>query len=146
MLLPSGAALVLVGNAAQSKALGLKARAKIIAVNTVSTELTITHKGGIEAAKKNLAATKLKPKDIDLWYINESFAAPALLFQKTFKIGEKRFNPCGGNIAFGDALGANGAILLGMLIDELERQQLKRGLVALSAEGGIGTSMIIEIV
>jgi len=140
------AALVLVGNAEQSKILGLKARAKIIAVNTISTELTITHKGSIEAAKKTLAAAKLKPKDIDLWYVNESFAAPALLFQKTFKIGEKKFNPCGGNIAFGDALGANGAILLGMLIDELERQQLKRGLLALSAEGGIGTSMIIEIV
>ena len=140
------AALVLIGNAEQSKTLGLKARAKIIAVNTISTELTITHKGGIEAAKKTLAAAKLKPKDIDLWYINESFAAPALLFQKTFKIADKRLNPCGGNIAFGDALGANGAVLLGMLLDELERQQLKRGLVALSAEGGIGNSMIIEIV
>lgn len=140
------AALVLVGNGTQGKALGLKARAKIIAVNTVSTELTITHKGGIEAAKKVLQQTKLKAKDIDLWYINESFAAPALLFQQTFKIADKRLNPCGGNIAFGDALGANGAILLGMLVDELERQNLKRGLVAISAEGGMGTSMIIEIV
>jgi len=140
------AALVLVGNAEQSNTAGLKARAKIITINTVSTELTITHKGGIEAAKTALAVSQLKPKDIDLWYINESFAAPALLFQQTFKIADKRLNPCGGNIAFGDALGANGAILLGMLIDELERQQLKRGLIALSAEGGIGTSMIIEIV
>lgn len=140
------AALVLIGNAAQSKVVGLKARAKIIAVNTISTELTITHKGGIEATKQVLNKAKLKPKDIDLWYINESFAAPALLFQQTFKIVDKRLNPCGGNIAFGDALGANGAVLLGMLIDELERQDLKRGLVALSAEGGIGTSMIIEIV
>ena len=89
---------------------------------------------------------KLKPKDIDLWYVNESFAAPALLFQQTFKIADKKFNPCGGNIAFGDALGANGSLLLGMLIDELERQKLKKGLIAISAEGGIGTSMIIEIV
>jgi len=140
------AALVLMGNADQSKIVGQKARAKIIAINTVSTDLTITHKGGIAAAQKNLTNAKLKPKDIDLWYVNEAFAAPALLFQKTFKIADKRFNPSGGNIAFGDALGANGAVLLGMLVDELERQGLKRGLVALSAEGGMGTSMIIEIV
>ena len=140
------AALILVGDATQSKALGLKARAKIITVHTVSTELTITHKGGIAAAQKTLTSAKLKPKDIDLWYVNESFAAPALLFQQTFKIADKRLNPCGGNIAFGDALGANGSVLLGMLVDELERQGLKRGLVALSAEGGMGTSMIIEIV
>ena len=140
------AALVLVGNKTQNEVLGLKARAKIIAFNTVSTELTITHKGGVAAAEKTLAISRLKPKDIDLWYINESFAAPALLFQQTFKIADKRLNPCGGNIAFGDALGANGAVLLGVLIDELERQNLKRGLVAISAEGGMGTSMIIEIV
>ena len=140
------AALILIGNAAQKKTTGLKARAKIVAINTVCTELTITHKGGIAAAKKALKQANLKSKDIDLWYVNESFAAPALLFQQTFKIADKRLNPCGGNIAFGDALGANGAVLLGLLIDELERQNLKRGLVALSAEGGIGTSMIIEIV
>ena len=138
--------MVLVGNVEQSEILDLKARAKIIATNTLSTELTIMHKGGIAATKKSLAEANLTPKDIDLWYINESFAAPALLFQKTFKIADKRLNPCGGNIAFGDALGANGTVLLGMLIDELERQQLKRGLVALSAEGGIGISIIIEIV
>lgn len=139
-------ALILVGNAAQSKVIGKKARAKILTINTVSTEPTITHKGGIEAAKQALHKAKLKPKDIDLWYVNESFAAPALLFQQTFKIPDKRFNSSGGNIAFGDALGANGSVLLGILLDELERQRLKTGLVALSAEGGIGTSMIIEIV
>ncbi len=140
------AALFLVGNAAQNEVIETKARAKIIATNTVSTELTITHKGGIEAAKQALNKAQLTTKDIDLWYINESFAAAALLFQQTFKIADKQLNPCGGNIAFGDALGANGAVLLGMLLDDLERQNLKRGLVALSAEGGIGTSMIIEIV
>jgi len=140
------AALMLVGNMEMGKELALKARAKIIAVETSSTDLTITHKGGIKAATEVLEKAKLKPKDIDLWYVNESFAAPALLFQQTFKITDKKFNPCGGNIAFGDALGANGTVLLGMLLDELERQNLKRGLLAISAEGGIGTSMIIEIV
>lgn len=140
------AVIMLIGSAAKGKALGLKARAKIIAAKALSTDLTITHKGGIEAAYSVLEIAKLKPKDIDLWYINESFAAPALLFQQTFKIADKKLNPCGGNIAFGEALGANGTILLGMLLDELERQKLKRGLISISAEGGIGTSMIIEIV
>ena len=140
------AAVMLIGSAAKGKDLGLKARAKIIAAKTLSTDLTINHKGGIEAAKEVLKMAKLKPKDIDLWYINESFAAPALLFQQTFKIADKKLNPCGGNIAFGDALGANGTVLLGMLIDELERQKLKTGVITISAEGGIGTSMIIEIV
>ncbi len=140
------ASVMLIGSAAKGKTLGLKARAKIIAAKALSTDLTITHKGGIAAAHAVLEIAKLKPKDIDLWYINESFAAPALLFQQTFKIADKKLNPCGGNIAFGEALGANGVILLGMLIDELERQKLKRGLISISAEGGIGTSMIIEIV
>lgn len=140
------AALALIGDVHQANTIGRKARAKILGISTVSTEMTITHKGGIKAATTVLKEVNLKPKDIDLWYINEAFAAPALLFQKTFKISDKKLNPCGGNIAFGDALGANGAVLLGMLLDELERQKMKRGLVAISAEGGMGTSMIIEIV
>lgn len=140
------AAITLLGNSSIGKALNLQARAKIIAVTTLSTDITIAHKGGIKAAEEVLKKVNLKPKDIDLWYVNESFAAPALLFQKVYNIPDKRFNPCGGNIAFGDALGANGTILFGMLLDELERQNLKRGLVTMSAEGGIGTSMIIEIV
>lgn len=140
------AALALIGNEAKGKALGLKPRAKIVAITTISTELTIAHLGAIKATEEILTKAQLKFKDIDLWCVNECFAAPALLFQKTFKIPEKKFNPMGGNIAFGDPLGANGAILVGMLIDELERQKLKRGLLAISAEGGIGTSIIIELV
>ncbi|MEM1121693.1 MAG: acetyl-CoA C-acyltransferase [Bacteroidota bacterium] len=140
------AALIFLGNKATGEMLNLTARAKIVGITTTSTDLTITHRGGIEAAKKVLEKARLSAKDIDLWYVNEAFAAPALLFQQTFNVADECFNPCGGNIAFGDSLGANGSVLLGMLLDELERQQLKKGLIAISAEGGIGTSMIIETV
>ncbi len=139
-----GAALVLIGNEAQAKVLERKARARIIATAAVGSEPSIAHLGGIEAAQKVLKNARLKPKDIDLWAVNEAYAAPALYFQKTFKILNKQLNPCGGNIALGDPLGATGAVLLGILLDELERQGLKRGLVAMSAEAGLGASIIIE--
>ncbi|MEM6320261.1 MAG: acetyl-CoA C-acyltransferase [Bacteroidota bacterium] len=138
------AALMLLGNPSLQRQLGRKPRAIIRYIYTTSTELTLTHLGGIAATKTALAKAKLTAKDIDLWYVNESFAAPALLFQRKFEIPEERFNPCGGNIAFGESLGANGTVLLGKLLDELERQQLHRGLVAISAETGIGGCMIIE--
>ena len=82
------AAICLIGNEAQGKALGLTPKAKIIAAHTTSSELTITHKGGIKATQEILQQTKLKTKDIDLWYINESFAGPALLFLSLIHISE----------------------------------------------------------
>lgn len=138
------AALLLIGNHSIGQELSLKPRAKIIGINTTSTEFTIHHLGGIEAAKICLKRNNLTPNDIDLWYINESYAAPAILFQQTFNIKNADLNACGGNIAYGDASGANGAILCGMLLNDLERRGHKRGLLAMSAEGGMGESLVIE--
>jgi acetyl-CoA C-acetyltransferase len=140
------AALALLANEDFGKRNQLKPRAKIVDMATLSTDFTLAHLGGVEAAKKVLDKANLKAKDIDLWYVNEPFAASALYFQQSFKLTDKKLNPCGGNIAFGDSLGANGLILLGMLMDELERQNLKRGLLSLNAESGLGTSIIIEMI
>ena len=106
------AALIMLGNQAQEKVLQIKARAKIVAVATVSSEPNIVHLGGIEAADKALKNAKLKPKDIDLWAVNETYAATALHFQKIFNISNKKLNPSGGTIAFGDPLGATGIMLV----------------------------------
>jgi len=135
--------LVLLGTKAKGKKLDLQAKAKITTVATASSELTIMHLGGIKAAEKALKQAKLKTKDIDLWYINESFAAVALHFQQHFAIPPHKFNVCGGTIALGESPGAVGTMLVSMVLDELERQGLKRGLIALSAESGMGSCMII---
>ncbi len=141
-----GAALVLLGNKEKGKELGLTAKAKILMASTVSSDLSIMHLGGVKAAEKALQQAKLKAKDIDLWYTNESFGALGVYFQKHFSIPSNRLNACGGTIAFGEPPGALGAMLLSMLLNDLERQRLKRGLVSIAAEGGMGSCMIIEIV
>jgi len=139
-----GAALVLLGNKAKGTKLGLEAKAKIVTIAAASSDLTLMHLGGIKAAEKALKQAKLKATDIDLWYTNESFAAVALHFQNHFEIDPSQFNACGSTIALGEPIGAMGAMLFSILVDELERQNLKKGLIALSAEGGMGSCMIIE--
>ena len=113
---------------------------------TVSSDLSIMHLGGVKAANKALQQAQLKEKDIDLWYTNESFGVLGVYFQKHFSIPANRLNACGGTIAFGEPIGALGAMLLSMLLNDLERQGLKRGLVSVSAEGGMGACMVIETV
>ena len=140
-----GAALMILGTADQSSILGTKPKAKIITVATASSDLTIMHLGGTLAAEKALQQAKFQPKDIDLWYINEPFAAVGLYFKNHFNIADQQLNTCGSTIALGEPLGATGAILLSILISELERLKLKRGLLSISAEGGMGTCMIVEI-
>ena len=100
--------------------------------------------GTIPATKKALQRANLKQKDIDLWEINEAFAAPVLKFQRDLKIASKKLNVNGGAIAMGHPLGATGTMLLGKLLDELERQDLKTGLVAMGMGGGMGVATIIE--
>lgn len=139
-----GAALVLVGSKEKGTQLGLQAKAKIVVHTTVSTDLTLMHLGGIKATEKALAQAQLKAKNIDLWYTNESFAAVGVYFQQYFGIAENKMNACGGTIALGEPLGAVGAMLLSILLNDLERQQLKFGLVAIAAETGMGSCMIIE--
>ena len=141
-----GAALVLLGSKEKGQQLGLTAKAKILMTSTVSSDLSIMHLGGVKAAEKALQKAQLKAKDIDLWYTNESFGAMGVYFQKHFSIPADRLNACGGTIAFGEPLGAIGAMLLSMLLNDLERQGLKRGLVSIAAEGGMGSCMIIEVV
>ena len=139
-----GASLLLIGNEAKGKELNLTPRARIVAIGTASTEPTIMLQGPILAVKKALAKTGLKVKDIDLWEMNEAFSSPVLKLQKELNIDAEILNVNGGAIAFGHPLGATGAMILGTLLDELERRSLKRGLATLCVGGGMGVATIIE--
>lgn len=139
-----GAALVLIGNRAMGEKIGIKPRAKIIAAAVVSAEPTIMLEGATPAAQKALKQANLTPEDIDLWEVNEAFAAAVLKFKNDFNLSEENLNVNGGAIALGDPLGATGAILIGTILDELERRNLKRGLVTTCVGGGMGVATIIE--
>ena len=139
-----GAALVLIGDSSIGTELGLQPRARIISTAVVSTEPTIMLNGPTPACQKALQQAGLKVKDIDLWEINEAFAAIPLKVQKDLNLPIEKINVNGGAIAMGHPLGATGAILLGTLLDELERRDLKRGVVTLCAGAGIGIATIIE--
>lgn len=139
-----GAALVLIGSRAKGKALGLKPRAKIIAAAVIGSEPTIMLEGATPAALKALKIAGMTAKDIDLWEVNEAFAAPVLKFQQDFNIDNEQLNVNGGGIALGDPIGATGAIAVGMLLDELERRGLKTGLITTCVGGGMGIATIIE--
>ncbi len=138
-----GCALCLLGDAAASDTLGLPARAKIraVAMSTVdATQLT----GGVNAADLALAQAKLQREDIDLWEFNESFAAPAIRFQRELSIPDDRYNVLGGAIALGEPLGAVGGMMLCHLLDELERQDLTLGSLTIDAGAGLAVSTVIE--
>ena len=139
-----GAAAVLVGSLEKGQSLGLTPRARVIASSSVSCEPTIMLLGHIAAAKKVLKKAGLTPKDIDLWEINEAFASVVLKFQRDMAIDDTILNVNGGAIALGHPLGATGAMLLGMVLDELERRGLKRALIALCGGAGLGVATIIE--
>lgn len=139
-----GASLVLLGTAQKGKELGLKPRAKIRAGVTVSVEPTIMLTGTKPASLKALKIAGMESKDIDLWEMNEAFAAPVLKFQRDMKIDMEILNVNGGAIALGHPLGATGGILLATLLDELERRDLNTGLVTMCIGGGMGIATIIE--
>lgn len=139
-----GATLVLVGDASIGKELGLQARARIRSMAVVCTEPTIMLKGPVPACEKALKQAGLRGDDIDLWEINEAFAAVPLQVQKALDIPDDKLNVNGGAIAMGHPLGATGAILLGTVLDELERRDLRLGLASLCAGAGIGIATIIE--
>lgn len=142
--LADGAALVLLGNKEKGEALGLKPRARIISCATASVDPTIMLTGPSLAANKALKISKLKAKDIDLWECNEAFASVVLKFQRDLGIKDDCLNVNGGAIALGHPLGATGAMLLGTILDELERRDLKTGLVTLCAGAGLAVATIIE--
>ncbi len=140
-----GAALVLVGSEEMGKKLDLKPRARIRSVATVSVEPTIMLTGPAPASRKALErAGGMTVADIDLWEMNEAFSSPVLKFQKEMGLDGQTVNVNGGAIAMGHPLGATGAMLLGTLLDELERRDLNTGLVTLCVGGGMGVATIIE--
>ena len=139
-----GASAVMVGSEAVGKELGLTPRARVVATAVLATEPTIMLAGPGPAAKKVLKKAGMTTADIDLFEINEAFAAVVMRFVDDLDISMDVTNVNGGAIALGHPIGATGAMLIGTMIDELERRQLKRALVALCVGGGMGIATIIE--
>jgi acetyl-CoA C-acetyltransferase len=139
-----GAAAVLVGSRAAEERHGLTPRARIRAFASVGSEPTIMLTGPAPAARRALERAGMTPDDIDLWEINEAFAAVVLQVMADLGLSEEVVNVNGGAIAMGHPLGATGAILLGTLLDELERRDLRTGLVTLCVGAGMGTATILE--
>jgi acetyl-CoA C-acetyltransferase len=139
-----GAALMLIGSAAKGKELGLKPRARIVATAVTGTDPTIMLTGPAPATRKALAKAGLKVEDIDLFEVNEAFASVVMKFMKDMGVSEDRVNVNGGSIAMGHPLGATGCAILGTLLDELEKRQLRYGLATLCVGGGMGIATIIE--
>jgi acetyl-CoA C-acetyltransferase len=139
-----GASAVLVGSEKAGKDLGLTPRARIVATAVLATDPVIMLTGPGPAAKKCLEKAGLTKDDIDLWEINEAFASVALRYMKDLDIDHEITNVNGGAIAMGHPLGATGAMLVGIMLDELERRDLRRGMLSLCVGGGMGISTIIE--
>jgi acetyl-CoA C-acetyltransferase len=139
-----GAAAVLMGSKKGGKALGLKPRARIRAFANIGSDPALMLTGPIDVTEKLLAKAKMKLSDIDLFELNEAFASVVLRFMQHFKIDHDRMNVCGGAIAMGHPLGATGAMLLGTVLDELERRNKSTALVTLCIGAGMGTATIIE--
>jgi acetyl-CoA C-acetyltransferase len=141
-----GAALMAIGTEEVGSALGLTPRARILATAVSGADPTIMLTGPAPAARKALAKAGLDVKDIDLFEINEAFAAVAMRFMRDLDISHEITNVNGGAIAMGHPLGATGAMILGTLVDELQRRDLRRGLATLCVGGGMGIATIVEIV
>ncbi len=141
-----GAALVAVGSEQVGAELGLTPRARIVSAAVSGSDPTIMLTGPAPASRKALAKAGLEVDDIDLFEINEAFAAVAMRFMRDLGISPEITNVNGGAIAMGHPLGATGAMILGTLIDELERRELKRGLATLCVGGGMGIATIVELV
>ena len=139
-----GAAAVLVGSEEMAKRIDADPRARVLATAVTSSEPTIMLTGPAPATRKALDKAGLTIDDIDLFEVNEAFASVPMRFMKELGVPHEKVNVNGGAIAMGHPLGATGAMLLGTLLDELERQDLKRGLVTLCIGGGMGIATIVE--
>ena len=139
-----GAAAVLVGNEAAARAHGFTPRARIVATALSGADPTIMLTGPMPATRKALAKAGLTIDQIDLFEVNEAFAAVPMKFMKEFGVPHEKVNVNGGAIAMGHPLGATGAMILGTLIDELHRRQLRYGLATLCVGGGMGIATIVE--
>ncbi|MCA1782616.1 MAG: acetyl-CoA C-acetyltransferase [Dermatophilaceae bacterium] len=141
-----GAALVLIGSEQVGAEMGLTPRARIVSTAVIGSEPTIMLTGPAPACRKALAVAGMSPSDIDLVEINEAFAAVALKLMQEMGWSEDQTNVNGGAIAMGHPLGATGAVILGTLVDELERRDLERGIATLCIGGGMGIATIVELV
>jgi acetyl-CoA C-acetyltransferase len=141
-----GAAVMAIGTEEAGTSMGLTPRARIMATAVSGADPTIMLTGPAPAARKALARAGLEVEDIDLFEINEAFAAVAMRFMRDLGISHDITNVNGGAIAMGHPLGATGAMILGTLVDELARRDQKRGLATLCVGGGMGIATIVELV
>ena len=139
-----GAAAVLIGNRKAGRKAGLTARARIRAFANIGSEPALMLTGPVDVTEKLLASAKMSLKDIDLFEINEAFASVVLRYRQAFDLDPAIVNVNGGAIAMGHPLGATGAMILGTVLDELERRDLNTALVTLCIGAGMGTATIIE--
>lgn len=139
-----GSALVLVGSEDAGRKAGMSPRARVVSTAVSGADPTIMLTGPTPATEKALRLAGLTPDDIDVWELNEAFAAVVLKWMKDFDLDRDQVNVNGGSIAMGHPLGATGAMILGTVVDELERSQGRYGLVTLCIGGGMGLATIIE--
>ena len=139
-----GAAALLLSSPTYAKKMGWKPRARIVAIANVGDSPTLMLNAPVPAARKVLAKAGLTVDDIDLWEINEAFSVVAEKFIRDLNLDRDKVNVNGGSMALGHPIGATGSILIGTLLDELERRDLKRGLVTMCAAGGMAPAIIIE--
>ena len=139
-----GAAAVLIGSGEIGAKLGLKPRARFRSFASIGSEPCIMLTGPAPATRKALAKAGMAASDVGLFEVNEAFAAVVLCFIEEMAVDDERVNVNGGAIAMGHPLGATGAVLLGTLLDEMERRNLESGLVTLCVGGGMGTAALIE--
>ena len=143
-VIADGASAVLIGSEQIGRDLGLTPRARVVSGTTLSTEPTIMLTGPAPATRRVLERQKISAEDVDLFECNEAFAVVPLRFMRELQVPADKVNVNGGAIALGHPLGATGGVLLGTLLDELERRALKRGVVTLCAGGGMGIATLIE--
>jgi acetyl-CoA C-acetyltransferase len=139
-----GAAGLLLASDSYASKHGLKPRARVVATANIGDDPTLMLNGPVPAAKKVLARAGLTVNDIDLWEVNEAFAVVVEKFIRDLKLDRDKVNANGGAIALGHPIGATGAVLIGTVLDELERRDAKRALVTMCAAGGMAPAIIIE--
>jgi acetyl-CoA C-acetyltransferase len=139
-----GSAAVLLASPDYARRHGLRPRARVVAMANVGDSPTLMLNAPVPAARKVLAKAGLKVEDIDLFEINEAFAVVAEKFIRDLRLDRDKVNVNGGAMALGHPIGATGSILIGTILDELERRDLKRGLVTMCAAGGMAPAIIIE--
>jgi acetyl-CoA C-acetyltransferase len=139
-----GAAAVLLASEKYAKKNGWKPRARIVATANMGDSPTLMLNAPVPAARKVLEKAGLTLDDIDLFEINEAFAVVAEKFIRDLKLDRSKVNVNGGAMALGHPIGATGSILIGTILDELERRDLKRGLVTMCAAGGMAPAIIVE--